>query len=92
MRNYAVNVLLREPLCHFLLLGLGLFLIEGLFNPQDQISPYDINVKLGSDESFYNLKIYEVFTDLSVAIKKKGEKKKEAGTLEKEFNVVIDEV
>ena len=27
-------------------------------------------VKLGSDESFYNLMIYEAFTDLSVAIKK----------------------
>ena len=28
------------------------------------------NVKLGSDESFYNLMIYGVFTDLSVAIKR----------------------
>ena len=27
-------------------------------------------MKLGSDESFYNLKIYEVFTDLIAAIKK----------------------
>ena len=27
-------------------------------------------MKLGSDESFYNLKIYEVFTALSVAIKR----------------------
>ena len=27
-------------------------------------------VKLGSDESFYNLMIYEAFTDLSVAIKR----------------------
>jgi len=27
-------------------------------------------MKLGSDESFYNLMIYEAFTDLSVAIKR----------------------
>ena len=27
-------------------------------------------LKLGSDESFYNLMIYEVFTDLSAAIKR----------------------
>ena len=39
------------------------------------IGRYKVNylffqLKLGSDESFYNLKIYEVFTDLSVAIKR----------------------
>ena len=29
-----------------------------------------LSMKLGSDESFYNLMIYEVFTDLSAAIKR----------------------
>ena len=29
-----------------------------------------LSMKLGSDESFYNLMIYGVFTDLSAAIKR----------------------
>ena len=34
------------------------------------ITQLSLTLKLGSDESFYNLIIYEVFTDLSVAIKR----------------------